>query len=247
MALLYYPIIELDTIDSTNNYAMTLIDANKAQHGLTIMAKNQLAGKGQRGKTWVAGTGECLMMSLIVAPKVAIREQFVFSAAVAGIIAKILKNKSDNYSVQIKWPNDIIVNDKKAGGILIENVLRGSNWTHSIIGLGLNVKQTCFPPELPYATSLKIESGFDFDLRKLCEEIRDSILMQLEIGLQSNGVKEFYNECLYKKGCLQKFSNDTGEWQAEIIKAMSDGTLAVRTESGTTEYYIHGQENWVWG
>ena len=246
MALLYYPIIELDTIDSTNNYAMTLIDANKAQHGLTILAYNQLAGKGQRGKTWVAGPGECLMMSLIVAPKVTIREQFVFSAAVAGIIAKILKNKSDNYTVQIKWPNDIIVNDKKAGGILIENVLRGSKWTHSIIGLGLNLKQTSFPAELPFATSLKIESGIDFELKSLCEEIRDSIMMQLEIGLQPNGVLEAYNENLYKKGLLQKFNNADGEWEAEIIKAMSDGTLAVRTASGSTEYYVHGQEYWVW-
>ncbi len=247
MALLYYSIIELDTIDSTNNYAMELIDANKAQHGLTIMARNQLAGKGQRGKTWVAGPGECLMMSLIVVPKVTIREQFVFSAAIAGAIAKILKEKSDQYTVHIKWPNDIIINDKKAGGILIENVLRGSIWTHSIIGLGLNVKQSSFALELPFATSLKIASGLDFDLKMMCEEIRDSIVMQLDSGLQQQSVMATYNEILYKKGLPQKFITAEGEQEVELIKAMSDGTLAVRRPDGSTAYFIHGQENWVWG
>ena len=122
MALSEYPIIELDSIDSTNNYAMQLIDANKAQHGLTIVAQKQLAGKGQRGNTWADTPGESLLMSIIAMPDRAIHEQFVFSASVAVAIAKVLQKLNNNWQVNVKWPNDIIVNDKKAGGILIENV-----------------------------------------------------------------------------------------------------------------------------
>ncbi len=76
MSLPEYPVIELDTIDSTNNYAMQLIDADKAQHGLTITARTQRAGKGQRGRTWQDEPADSLLMSRVVAPNLAIGNQF---------------------------------------------------------------------------------------------------------------------------------------------------------------------------
>ena len=141
MPFSHLPIIELDSIDSTNNYAMQLIDANKAQHGLTIVTQSQSEGKGQRGKTWLDAPGQSLLMSIIIHPKKEINDQFVFNAAVAVAIANVLQKSNHNWDIRIKWPNDIIINAKKAGGILIENILRGSRWTHSVVGLGLNVKQ----------------------------------------------------------------------------------------------------------
>ena len=72
------PIIELDSIDSTNNYAMQLIDANKAQQGMTIVAQSQSAGKGQRGRLWIDEPGQSLLMS-ITANKRSIRIQRICS------------------------------------------------------------------------------------------------------------------------------------------------------------------------
>src|SRR5689334_16225981 len=80
------PIIELDTIDSTNNYAMRLIDADTAQSGLTIVAGQQTMGKGQRGRQWLDKPGENLLMSIIIAPAYSLEEQFIFNMAVTSAI-----------------------------------------------------------------------------------------------------------------------------------------------------------------
>src|SRR5690349_11830588 len=95
-----------DTIDSTNNYAMRLIDDGLAQPGQVIWAQNQTAGKGQRGKTW-ADSGENVLMSLIVRPLLPPEQQFMMSAAIAHTIAKYLQTLSAQWQVAIKWPNDI--------------------------------------------------------------------------------------------------------------------------------------------
>ena len=241
------PIIHLDSIDSTNNYAMQLIDANKAQHGLTIVAQSQTGGKGQRGKTWIDAPGQSLLMSIITTPQRAIREQFVFNASVAVAIVKVLQYLNNYWDIRIKWPNDIIINDKKAGGILIENVLRGSNWAYSVIGLGLNVKQEHFSTDLPHATSLKIASGSDFEIAKLCSEIRDGILSEIAIPHPAEITMNLYNGYLYKKNAKQGFSNNTGQWEATILNVHTDGSIEVQLEDGNIAFYHHGQVLWDWG
>ncbi len=240
-------IIELDSTDSTNNYAMQLIDANKAQHGLTITAQSQTGGRGQRGKAWTDAPGQSVLMSIIVTPAQAIKEQFSFNASVAVAIVKVLQYLYKNWDVKIKWPNDIIINDKKAGGILIENILRGSTWMYSIIGFGLNVKQEHFPAGLPHATSLKIASGIDFDIPKLCRDIRENILAEIAIPRTAETSMKRYNEYLYRKNAVQSFSNSVGQWLATIFSVHTDGSIEVRLEDGHTAFYHHGQVMWDWG
>jgi BirA family biotin operon repressor/biotin-[acetyl-CoA-carboxylase] ligase len=237
-------IIYLDSVDSTNNYAMKLIDGNKAQQGMTIVAKEQTNGKGQRGKTWVDTPGESLLMSLIVGPKHILDEQFLFNATVAVAVAKVLQNLSAGWDIAVKWPNDIIVNDKKAGGILIENVLRGSQWAYSVIGLGLNVNQPLFPPELPYATSLNIASGKHFDIDGVMESVRSQILQDIAIVLAEKEQMQLFNSFLFKKDKMQPFYSDTDNWLAKILSAQPDGTLKVQLENGEVTYYKHGQVIW---
>ncbi len=240
-------LIELEYTDSTNNYAMQLINDDKAQPGTTITTRSQGKGKGQRGKVWIDEPGQSLLMSIIVAPKQLLTEQFVFSASVAVAIANVLQKFLPDSSVRIKWPNDIIINDKKAGGILIENVLRGSNWTHSVIGFGLNINQSSFPDTLPYATSIKIASGQETDMARIRERVREHILAATLYPQPSCRIMEAYNELLYKKGESQKFSNSDGSWNATIIYAGNDGTLEIRPVNGTKTYiYHHGEIKWEW-
>ncbi len=237
-------IIELDFTDSTNNYAMRLIDGNKAQHGLTIVARRQTQGKGQRGKTWQDEPGHSLLMSLIVTPKHLLNQQFAFNAAIAVAIANVLQKLDEHWKVNIKWPNDIIINDKKAGGILIENVLRGSNWTHSVIGLGLNVSQEQFPDELPFAISLKIGSGTNFEVNEILYVIRNSILQALNATTGPAEQMAAYNKLLYKRGRQQVFIEGDKKWNATIIEALENGLLSVQQENGTINHFAHGQVLW---
>src|SRR5690606_15022153 len=85
------PIVELDEIDSTNNYAMRLIDADTAQDGLVITAQRQSAGKGQRGRKWQGGDNESLLMSIIIKPKWKIDDQFLLCAAAAISVIQALE------------------------------------------------------------------------------------------------------------------------------------------------------------
>jgi BirA family biotin operon repressor/biotin-[acetyl-CoA-carboxylase] ligase len=244
--LLDAPIIELDTIDSTNNYAMQLIDADTAQPGLTVIAKEQTQGKGQRGRQWKDEAGQSLLMSVICTPDCPLDEQFVFNAAVAVAIAEVLTQLYEGWDIRIKWPNDIIINDKKAGGVLIENILRGSKWSYSIIGFGLNVSQTVFPAELPFATSLRIASGKTFPIPQLFAELRANILRRACQSLSVGKIMSDYNSFLYRKDCAQKFTDGSDEWVAIIKSAGSNGMLQVQLADGSILHYNHGVAQWKW-
>ncbi len=225
---------------------MQLIDANKAQQGMTIVAQSQAAGKGQRGKVWTDTPGQSLLMSIIAVPGRAIQEQFVFNASVAAAIANVLQNLHKDWQIHVKWPNDIIINDKKAGGILIENVLRGNKWAYCVIGLGLNVKQLHFPDTLPFATSLKIASGNDVNMVQLRGEIRESILLCTVCPPPADKIMARYNELLYKRDQKQSFSDATGKWDATLVAVHTDGTLEVQLPDGTIAFYHHGMVTWEW-
>lgn len=244
--LLEAPIIELDTIDSTNNYAMRLIDADTAQPGLTILANAQTQGKGQRGNAWQDVPGESVLMSLVCVPECALEDQFVFNSAVAVAIAETLTSIYEHWDVRIKWPNDIILNDKKAGGILIENILRGNGWSYSIIGLGLNVSQSAFPPALPFATSLTAASGHYFDRNQVFSLIRTNILTRLFAGFDKRKIMKDYNDFLYRKNKRQKFTNGLEEWMAAVSGVGPDGRLQVRQPDGSIHHYDHGSTRWKW-
>jgi len=245
-SLLESPIIDLDSIDSTNNYAMRLIDADTAQPGMTVVAGRQTHGKGQRGRQWEDSPNQSLLMSIIIVPNHSIDEQFIFNASISLAIADALQALYENWHIRIKWPNDIIINDKKAGGLLIENIIRGNEWSYSIVGLGLNILQTEFPTELPNATSLKIASGKDFNIKEIRDAIRRNIIAYTTENKDSNSILEQYNEYLFKRGNEQLFYDATGEWNAVIECAKKDGTLKVRQSDGTISHYTHGVVTWKW-
>ena len=225
---------------------MQLVNDDKAHHGLTITARSQFGGKGQRGRKWADTPNKSLLMSIVLTPQLPISSQFAFSASVATTIANILQKLLQECSVQVKWPNDIIINDKKAGGILIENALRGSMWTHSVVGLGLNVLQSQFATELPDATSLKIATGEEYDIAFIRDEVRNGLLGLSVRRTPIPDIMEAYNGVLYKRGKLQLFGNGEETWQAMIMQAHEDGTLEVMTADGKTAFYTHGDVRWIY-
>ncbi|MEN9332308.1 MAG: hypothetical protein RLZZ94_1398 [Bacteroidota bacterium] len=109
-------------VDSTNTYAHQLISEGLSEDAL-IYCGEQTAGRGQRGNTWVSN-----------------RDQFVFNMIIAVAVSSYLESKGIE-NVKIKWPNDILVNNKKIAGLLIENSLKGDKISSSIVGIGLNLNQ----------------------------------------------------------------------------------------------------------
>ncbi len=226
------PIIKLDAIDSTNSYLRLLCMEEIMPDFTAVVANQQTNGRGQMGTNWNSETSKNLTFSVFKdLSSLKTEHPFFISIAVALALVKTLRKFSVN-KLNIKWPNDILSENKKICGILIENVIKRNKLNASIIGIGLNVNQTEFK-NLPKASSLKLVSGKVFDL----DEILDSILFdlkyyffKLECG-EFYDLKEEYENYLFKKNKPSTFKNADGSLFVGIIKSISlDGKLQVLLE-----------------
>ncbi len=180
------PLVELSTIDSTNIYAMAQIKEGLAKSGSCYRADFQTQGKGQHGRVWESSAGQNLLCTYILelkqldsTKKWVPEHQIGFSAAIAlGI--RDFYDALTNGDTKIKRPNDIYWRDRKAGGILIENLVRGTEWTWAVVGIGINVNQTQFSPDAPNPVSLKQITGRDWDIRSLQKELSSTLTTSIK-------------------------------------------------------------------
>lgn len=244
MTTLGDPFTVLESVDSTNNYAMAQVSAGLATHGAAFFTGQQTAGKGQRNKSWNSGIDENLALSIVVEPGLAIHEQFYFSAAIALASYDLVKIEA-GAGVSIKWPNDIYWRDKKAAGILIENKLKGAVWTFSIVGIGLNLNQLHFDPALVNPVSLSQVSGKTYDLlhsaRQLCTCV-DNRFRQLH-ERNKPAILEEYNSVLYKKGELIRLIKDGTAFETIVQGVNESGQLVTGKSPGQT--FTPGEIQWV--
>ena len=225
-------IIKVSATESTNSLAREWHQSNNNEAPFCIIADHQIAGRGQRGTSWVSNRGENLTMSVVYSkPDVGVQEQFLLSAAVALAILDALKEVKIN-SLKLKWPNDIMAANHKIGGVLIENILSNGRITAAIIGLGLNINQLTFP-DLPKAASLRAVTGRSFEIMEMAENICDSVEKKLNaLGLVKGKelIKE-YESNLYKKNKVSTFLLPNGEFLTGIIKGITPtGLLKVMVE-----------------
>lgn len=170
-------IYTFETIDSTNNCGKVLASVG-ATEGVVVIAEEQTAGKGRLGRTWQANPGENLTFSVLLRPLVSPEAINLLPLYIAVAVAEAIERES-NLKVECKWPNDLLVNNKKIGGILIEGSVKQNIVEHVVIGLGINVNQTQFSGEFKTkATSLRLESRQYIDRTKLFKAIISSLETQ---------------------------------------------------------------------
>jgi len=224
---------------------MAQANAGKAFHGHVFFAHQQTAGKGQRGKKWVAAKGENIMMSIVLQPDcLLISQQFFLSAAMA-LGCYDLLNKCFTEEIFIKWPNDLYIRDRKAGGILIENVLSGDNWKYAIVGIGININQTKFEESLLNATSLKQATGESFDVIDMAKKLCDCIekrYQELKLGNNDETICE-YNEHLYKRDELVQLKKGKEVFETTIKKVSTRGKMI--TVDAEERGFDFGEVEWV--
>lgn len=212
------PFIKLAQVDSTNNYAMGLIHEGMATHGTAVFARHQSAGKGQRGKTWISEPGQNITLSLILAPPQDLKP-FILSAIIA-LSCRDLIDAHAKSEVYVKWPNDIYWRDRKAGGILIENLISGIHSRWSIAGMGININQVNFPDETNRPVSLKQITGKSFDPEELALDLCALIENRLN-NYETRSILAEYNEHLLFKD--QKVRLKSGQVTFEtIIKGVNE-------------------------
>ena len=183
------PLIELSEIDSTNMYAMEQIHAQKALSGSVYQTDFQTNGKGQHGRIWESHRGENLLCTYVLELNALKQgknwvpsEQLGLSAAVA-LGAQAFFMEFAGEETKIKKPNDIYWRDRKAGGILIENIVRGTDWTWTVIGIGLNINQTRFSNEAGNPVSLKQITGKDWDIKTMQKKLAEALSASLNLWL----------------------------------------------------------------
>jgi BirA family biotin operon repressor/biotin-[acetyl-CoA-carboxylase] ligase len=232
------PFFELSEVDSSNNYAMRQVQAHLAEHGTTWFAHFQNAGKGQRGKAWYAEPGQNIIMSCVVKPSnLSIDQQFVINAAVALACHDFMKKYVFDKTC-IKWPNDIYWGDRKAGGVLIENVLSGEKLKFSIVGMGININQTLFPKAVKNPVSLKQITGKTFDVISLAKElcIYLNVRWKQVLSTSNNDLIKEYSSHLYKKNELHTFKASNQIFEA-IVKGVNDrGELLLQKDEVIKPY-----------
>jgi len=146
-------IVRLDTVDSTQSVAFGLAERGAADRTV-VVADQQLAGRGRHGRIWRAPAGTSLLASIIVRPRLSQALLPTLSPMTAVATAEALRRVAP-VAARVKWPNDVLVGGKKIAGILLE-----SRAPVIIIGIGVNLGQREFPPELAgHATSVALETG----------------------------------------------------------------------------------------
>jgi BirA family biotin operon repressor/biotin-[acetyl-CoA-carboxylase] ligase len=169
---------------------MAQIKEGLAKSGSCYRADFQTQGKGQHGRVWESSAGQNLLCTYILelkqldsTKKWVPEHQIGFSAAIAlGI--RDFYDALTNGDTKIKRPNDIYWRDRKAGGILIENLVRGTEWTWAVVGIGINVNQTQFSPDAPNPVSLKQITGQNWDIRSLQKELSNALTTSIKNWLQ---------------------------------------------------------------
>ena len=235
-------IVKLNAIPSTNDYLKKLSHSNNVENFMCVVAENQTQGRGQMGAQWAAEAGKNLTFSVYVEKVISdISQIYLLNVAVAVSIFNVLQ-KYQVPKLSVKWPNDIMADTKKLGGVLIENSMRGDGSITSILGIGINVNQIIFE-NMPTATSLALLTQQVFDKTILLENIIAELeLVVNDMKNSSEDLWTTYKSHLFKKDVPMVFEVDQGKRLMGIIKDVTPQGLLVVEHSDEIEYYYNIKE-----
>jgi BirA family transcriptional regulator, biotin operon repressor / biotin---[acetyl-CoA-carboxylase] ligase len=169
-----HPLYEFAEVDSTQTMAATLA-AGGAPEGTVVLAEHQRAGRGRRGRSWHDHPGANLLMSIVLRPVLPAAHVPRLALLAAVAVAESIEQRT-GLGPGIKWPNDILLNDRKCAGVLAEATTDGTVVDRVILGIGVNVNQREFPDDLAgHSTSLALELGSTVDRRALLGDILHSL------------------------------------------------------------------------
>ncbi len=237
-------ILYLPTCQSTNDEAADLLRQGTGLEGTVVITDEQTAGRGQRGNQWLAKAGENFTLSLILRPHFLLPgEQFRLNIAISLGVFDFLEPYLGSH-LTIKWPNDIYVNNRKLGGILIENSLQGSRVESAIVGIGLNINQMNFSEGR--ATSLRLAVGKAYSLEALLPDLLSALEKNYLLlrNKQYALLKTRYLQHLFRYQEPHLFQRRNQEVEGVIVGVAETGHLAVQIEN-KLEYFDFKEISYV--
>ncbi len=243
--------IHINELDSTNNYVANVVRHGEIHSGTVVSADFQREGRGQRATKWQSLIAQNALFSIFLSwEKLNATDQFQLSMLTAIAIVEILEELGIQ-NIKIKWPNDIFVENRKIGGILIENDLNGQQISSSIVGIGLNVNQVHFESNMQ-ATSIKLETGQPFDIQSVIKKVTFQVLTKLkEVAEIDNPFYTLKKVYLDKLMALQKTVQvfDTTQQEKTTIKPIDisqSGQLLALDHHGKLRSFDIKDIVWMW-
>lgn len=233
-----------DEVDSTNTKAKFLAEEG-AVHGTLVVAEQQNAGKGRRGRSWNSQKGSGIWMTLILKPDILPQSASMITLIAALAIAKSVK-KQYALDAKIKWPNDIVVNGKKICGILTEMSSDMESINHIVIGIGINANTKTFPEDIQdRATSISIEKENEIINRSsLIADIMKEMEGLLDIFFEKENLafmKEEYESYLINIDRKVRILEPKSEYTGISLGIGNNGDLIVKLEDGTIKEVMSGE------
>jgi BirA family transcriptional regulator, biotin operon repressor / biotin---[acetyl-CoA-carboxylase] ligase len=237
-------IIELDKVNSTNDYASSLLKTREIPEGTVIWAMEQYEGKGLGANTWESEPGKNLTFSMILHPAFLLPEnQFCLNEAVSMGVLDFTRSLIPAEKNSLKWPNDIYSGNRKLGGILINNIISGTRFETSIVGIGLNINQTEFPANIPNPISVKQilrkETDLTAALNGICMHIKQRY-SQLQDDDPAGLHKEYCKNLLGFESWRMYKAGDQ-EIEGKITGVDGSGRLSVEFKDGHVREFDHQQ------
>lgn len=228
--------------DSTNRVAFELGHADVPE-GAIVLAEEQSAGRGRAGRTWHSERAAGIYVTLLLRPKLA-PVQAPLLTMMAGLSAHAAVEAVTGLAVDLKWPNDLIIRGKKAGGILTEMHAEPGLVRFVVVGIGLNVNQERFPGELAgLATSLRQETGKTQSrmelLLRLLREFESDYNRFLREGI-AGVIQRFEVVSSYAHGKKVRVTNGTESYVGTTAGLGPEGLLQVEREDGRVVTVIAG-------
>lgn len=234
--------LSFSTLESTNDYGK-LLAKEKRVHGTLILADEQTAGRGRRGRSWQSPKGTSIYMSLCLEPEIMPQQAAGLTLVMALAAAAGIRDIT-GAQPQIKWPNDLVVNKKKVCGILTELCMEQDHYV-VVIGTGINVNTESFPMEIRQtASSLKLEIGKEVSRQLLIEAVLQHFEVFYEKYTKTGDLsllKKSYEAILANKNREVRVLDPKGEYTGVAEGITKEGNLIVRCEDGSRKTVSSGE------
>jgi BirA family transcriptional regulator, biotin operon repressor / biotin---[acetyl-CoA-carboxylase] ligase len=226
-------------LDSTNDQLKRMVDAPEFT---CIIADRQTAGRGRYGRTWHSSPGDGLYLSVLLCPQGPSSKIPSLSLMAGVAVAEVLIAR-DIAGVDIKWPNDVLVNERKVCGILVEGISSGEHHHRIILGIGVNLNHRSFPQKLSAtATSLMIETGCPVDIDEFCDQLLERVAHWYERWKLSDGIISRFQELSsYARGRMVIVTLDDEQITGETAGLTETGALRVATSDGRMKQIMAGE------
>lgn len=231
-----------DCLASTNDLAKEMA-ASGASEGVALLAREQTAGRGRLNRSWSSPPGEGLYLSLILRPQIKVAESTVLTLAAAVAVAETL-TLDYQVAADIKWPNDILAGNRKICGILVESSIEQDSLQYAVLGIGVNLKQREFPPEITEtATSLFLESGQMIEPEEFLPHLLERIetWYRLVTSAPAAVIARWQALSSFARDCQVSVSSREGVLVGTTRGLRPTGALLIELEDGQLREIVSGE------